>query len=484
LDWRKLMLGLILVLAVGSGYIVLNNSNKWPFEFKRGLDIQGGMHLVLQAKPTDKVKEITPGVMSAAIAVVRNRVDGLGVSEPLIQPKGDDQLIVDMPGIKDKDEALRIIGTTAVLTFRAHKADFPNGTPAPAQTATPTPPPSPASAVTGAATGAATATKEASGAATAVTSPSPSALTGGPTKDAAKDAQANANDWVLTGVEGTMITATRVEPQGNNWAVVADFNSEGSKILADVSHKLLNKNMAIFLDNKLISDPVVQSELNTGNVMIHGDFDAKKANELMIVLKAGSLPVPLEVIENRSVEASLGAESVQKTFLAGIIGAILIMVFMVGYYRIPGAVACAALEIYSLVTLAIFKMIPVTLTVPGIAGFILSMGMAVDANILIFERTKEELKGGRTIYAAIEIGFKRAFSAIFDSNVSSMLTCAVLFYFGTGLVKGFALTLAIGVIISMFTAITATRNLLHWVLEAKQFKSPTLFGVQVPSKIR
>jgi preprotein translocase subunit SecD len=484
LDWRKLMLGLILVLAVGSGYIVLNNGTKWPFEFKRGLDIQGGMHLVLQAKPTDKVKEITPQVMSAAIAVVRNRVDGLGVSEPLIQPKGDDQLIVDMPGIKDKDEALRIIGTTAVLTFRAHKADFPGGTPAPAATATPTPPPSPAAALTGAASGAATANAAASGAATAVTSPVPSTTSGGPTKDAAKDAEANSNDWVLTGVEGTMITATRVEPQGNNWAVVADFNSEGSKVLADVSHKLLNKHMAIFLDNKLISDPVVQSELNTGNVMIHGDFDAKKANELMIVLKAGSLPVPLEVIENRSVEASLGAESVQRTFIAGIIGAVLIMVFMVGYYRIPGAVACIALVIYSLVTLAVFKMIPVTLTVPGIAGFILSMGMAVDANILIFERTKEELKGGRTIYAAIEIGFKRAFSAIFDSNVSSMLTCAVLFYFGTGLVKGFALTLAIGVIISMFTAITATRNLLHWVLEAKQFKSPTLFGVQVPSKIR
>ncbi|MDB5098706.1 MAG: Protein translocase subunit SecD [Cyanobacteria bacterium RYN_339] len=485
MDWRKLMLGLILVLAVGSGYIVLNNGTKWPFEFKRGLDIQGGMHLVLQAKPTDKVKEITPGVMSAAIAVVRNRVDGLGVSEPLIQPKGDDQLIVDMPGIKDKDEALRIIGTTAVLTFRAHKADFPGGVPAPAATSSPAviEPAASKAATTPGATGAATTTAAASGAATAtVTSPSP--MAGGPTRDQAKDAEANSNDWVLTGVEGVMITATRVEPQGSNWAVVADFNSEGSKVLADVSHKLLNKHMAIFLDNKLISDPVVQSELNTGNVMIHGDFDAKKANELMIVLKAGSLPVPLEVIENRSVEASLGAESVRATFLAGIIGAALIMIFMVGYYQIPGAVACAALVIYSLVTLAIFKMIPVTLTVPGIAGFILSMGMAVDANILIFERTKEELKGGRTIYAAIEIGFKRAFSAIFDSNVSSMLTCTVLFYFGTGLVKGFALTLAIGVIISMFTAISATRNLLHWVLEAKQFKSPTLFGVKVPSKIR
>lgn len=477
MEWRKLMLGVILLLAVGSGYLVLTNTGKWPFEFKRGLDIQGGMHLVLQAKPTDKVPVIKPEVMQAAIAVVRNRVDGLGVSEPLIQPKGDDQLIVDMPGIKDKDEALNIIGQTAVLTFRAHKPDFPEGAPAPVQSVAPSP-----NADGGASTAAATA-----GASSAATtgSPKPTEAPKGPTRDAApSNAPEATNDWVLTGVDGTMITATRVEPQGNTWAVVADFNSDGSKALATVSQKLLHKKMAIFLDNRLISDPVVESELNTGNVMIHGDFDAKKANDLMIVLKAGSLPVPLEVVEDRSVEASLGAESVQKSVFAGFVGAGLIMLFMIFYYRIPGAVACVALVIYSFLVLAIFKLIPVTLTVPGIAGFILSMGMAVDANILIFERTKEELRGGRTIYSAIEIGFRRAFSAILDSNVSTMLTCAVLFYFGTGLVKGFALTLAIGVVVSMFTAISATRNLLHWVLEARQFKSPTLFGVQVPSKIR
>jgi preprotein translocase subunit SecD len=508
-----MMLGLILVLAVGSGYIVLNNTNKWPFEFKRGLDIQGGMHLVLQAKPTDKIKEITPQVMTAAIAVVRNRVDGLGVAEPLIQPKGDDQLIVDMPGIKDKDEALRIIGTTAVLTFRAHKADFPDGVPAPSGGAASSSAPSAVPSVKGGG-GGPTATAAASPVASAKASVAPStaastpaastspagaagtqsasptasatpANAAGPTRDAApKNADENATDWVLTGVEGTMITGVRVEPQGNTWSVVSDFNSDGAKVLASVSQKLLHKHMAIFLDNRMISDPVVESELNTGNVMIHGDFDAKKANELMIVLKAGSLPVPLEVIENRSVDASLGAESVKKSIIGGFIGAAAIMLFMVFYYGVPGGVACIALIIYSFLVLAIFKMIPVTLTVPGIAGFILSVGMAVDANILIFERTKEELRGGRTIYSAIEIGFRRAFSAIFDSNVTTMLSSAVLFYFGTGLVKGFALTLAIGVVISMFTAISASRNLLHWVLEARQFKSPTLFGVKVPSKIR
>ncbi|MFP5502614.1 MAG: preprotein translocase subunit SecD, partial [Candidatus Sericytochromatia bacterium] len=259
MNWQKFMLGLIVILAIGSSYLVLNNTPKWPHEFKRGLDIQGGMHLVLQAQPTDEVKEITPQVMSAAVAVVRNRVDGLGVAEPLIQPKGDDQIIVDMPGIKDKDEALRIIGTTAVLTFRAHQADFPTGTPAPA--------PEQAAA---------------------------------PTLEAAQGA-----DWVLTGLQGTHITSARVEPQGTSWAVTADFDSEGAALLATISRQLLHKPMGIFLDDKLISAPVVQSELNTGNVQITGNFDAKEANELMIVLKAGSLPVPLEVIENRSVDASL-----------------------------------------------------------------------------------------------------------------------------------------------------------------------------------
>jgi preprotein translocase subunit SecD len=447
-----MMLGVIMLLAVGSGYIVLNNTNKWPFEFKRGLDIQGGMHLVLQAKTTDKIKEIDPQVMSAAIAVVRNRVDGLGVAEPLIQPKGEDQIIVDMPGIKDKEEALRIIGTTAQLTFRAHKADFPTGKPAPVAT------PSPAA--------------------------SPAAGTGAPTVENLSTQPAS--DWVLTGLEGTMITSARVEPQGTSWAVTAEFNSEGSAVLGNVSRQLLNKPMGIFLDNKLISDPVVRSELNTGNVQITGNFDAKQANELMIVLKAGSLPVPLEVIENRTVEASLGNESVRATLIAGAIGGVAVMLFMLLVYKLPGFLADVALVIYSFIVLAIFKIIPITLTVPGIAGFILSVGMAVDANILIFERTKEELRDKRTLYAAIEIGFKRAFSAIFDSNITTLLSCSILFYFGTGLVKGFALTLAIGVVVSMFTAITATRSLLHFVLEARQERTDggTLFGVQMPSKIR
>ena len=453
MDVRKLMLGLILFLSVVAGYVVAKQEANWPFDFKLGLDIQGGMHLVLQAQPTHDIKIITPEVMSAAIAVVRARVDGLGVAEPLIQPKGADQIIVDLPGISDKDEALRILGKTAILTFRARKADFPEGKPAPIPATSPSP------AVVGKANA----------------SPQPAKPSPSPKPE---------DEWVLTGVEGRMVTSARVEPLGTSWAVTADFNADGARVVSEVSRKLVGKPMAIFLDHQLISAPIVQTELNTGNIQITGNFDAKAANELMIVLRAGSLPVPLEVVENRSVDASLGAESVRASVIAGIVGFVLVVLFMVGYYGVPGFIASLALIIYGLLVLAVFKMIPITLTVPGIAGFILSLGMAVDANILIFERTKEELKNGRTIYAAVEIGFKRAFSAIFDSNITTLVSCAVLFYFGTGLVKGFALTLAIGVLVSMFTAITASRNLLNLVLNHRSFKSPQLFGVALPSKIR
>jgi len=199
---------------------------------------------------------------------------------------------------------------------------------------------------------------------------------------------------------------------------------------------------------------------------------------LALKLKAGQFPVPLKMIENRTVGPTLGQEAVDKSLIAGILGLGSVILFMFFYYRFPGLVADIALLIYSLMSLAVFKLIPVTLTVPGIAGFILSIGMAVDANILIFERTKEELREGRSIFNAIEVGFDRAFSSIFDSNMTTIISCAVLFYFGTGLIKGFALTLGIGVIISMFTAITVTRTLLKYLITFKKFKNPALFGVK------
>jgi preprotein translocase subunit SecD len=428
------MLGAIATLAMAATYLVTTHTDRWPYEFKRGLDIQGGMHLVLQAAPTADVRAITPEVMGAAIAVVRSRVDGLGVAEPLIQPKGADQIIVDLPGIKDPDEALRVLGTTAVLTFRARAADYPEGRPAPA-------------------------------------APGASAPPGGA--------------WVLTGLDGKHLKSVRVDPLEGGWAVTADFDAAGAAKLAEVSRALYGKPLGIFLDDRLVSDPVVRAHLETGNVQITGGFDAAEANELMVVLRAGSLPVPLTVVENRAVDASLGAEAVRASMLAGVVGLVAVVAFMIGWYGLPGVVATLALLIYGVLVLAVFKLVPVTLTVPGIAGFVLSLGMAVDANILIFERTREELQAGRTLFRAIEAGFERAFSAILDSNVTSLLACGVLFAFGTGPVKGFALTLAVGIVISMFTAITATRTLLHAVLEAAPRRGAAAFGVvPAPTRVR
>jgi preprotein translocase subunit SecD len=422
MNWRKLMLGLVATVALACAWIVAHPGDHWPYAFKRGLDVQGGVHLVLQARPTQETPTITPAVREQAMAVVRARVDGLGVAEPLIQARGTDRVIVDLPGVADQDEALRVLGSTAVLTFRAHAADLASdpGTPAAA-----------------------------------------------PSFEA---------DWVETGLTGGQIDHVVVEPDGAGWAVVADFDADGARKLAEVSRRLVGKPMAIFLDDRLISAPIVEQALETGNVRIHGEFDAKRAHELEVVLEAGSLPVPLDVVENRAIDASLGAEAVQRSILAGGVGAALVMGFMAAYYRLPGVVADVALVVYALAVLALFKLVPVTLTVPGIAGFVLSIGMAVDANVLIFERTKEELAGGRPLHAAIEAGFQRAFGAIFDSNVTTLLACGVLFHFGSGMIRGFALTLAIGVVASMFTAIGATRHMLHAVLERGRHRGAALFG--------
>ena len=430
MNWRKLMLGLVAALTIACGWIVGHDGDRWPYAFKRGLDVQGGVHLVLQAQPTREVPVITPDVRERAMAVVRARVDGLGVAEPLIQARGDDRVIVDLPGVADKDEALRVLGTTAVLTFRAHAADLASA---------PGAPPAPPSHVP---------------------------------------------NWAETGLTGGHVTHVRVEPEGDHWAVIADFNAEGARRLAETSRQLVGKPMAIFLDGRMISAPVVQQPLETGNVRIYGDFTAKQARELEVVLEAGALPVPLAVIENRAIDASLGAEAVQRSVIAGAVGAALVMGFMAAYYRLPGVVADGALVVYGLLVLTIFKLVPVTITVPGIAGFVLSIGMAVDANVLIFERTREELAGGRPLHAAIEVGFQRAFSAIFDSNVTTLLACAVLFQMGSGMVRGFALTLAIGVVASMFTAIGATRHLLYAVLTARPTRAASLFGVVKQEVVR
>jgi preprotein translocase subunit SecD len=239
--------------------------------------------------------------------------------------------------------------------------------------------------------------------------------------------------------------------------------------------------MAIVLDKRVISCPSIKTPITDGSGIIEGSYTLESAKALVVVLKYGSLPVALEVIENRTVGATLGADSVSKSLLAGAIGLIIVMLFMLIYYRLPGFLADIALLIYALVSLALFKLIPVTLTLPGMTGFVLSIGMAVDANILIFERMKEELRAGKTLGAAIEAGFARAWTSIRDSNASTLITCAILFWFGmnfgASIIKGFALTLAIGVIVSLFTAITVSRTFLRLLVNTEYAKNHWLFGI-------
>ncbi|MBO9539571.1 protein translocase subunit SecD [bacterium] len=418
---RKLLLLVVVLLTLGALYVIQDEKQ---FPTKYGLDIQGGMHLVLEAKDTEKIK-VTPEVMQSVIAVVRNRVDATGVNEPVIQRKGDRQVLVELAGVKDPDAARQLLGKTAHLTFW----ELPAGVVAP------------------------------------------------------MTASSSQPAWVKTPLDGSMLDEAKAEPspQGG-WQIAIKFNSEGAKLFGEISSRNVGKPVAIRLDETEISAPRIEGPILGGSAQITGSFDAKTAQMLAVQLKAGSLPVPLEEVETRTVGPTLGQDTVKASVTAGLIGFGLVVLFMLFYYRLPGLVADISLAIYAVLVFAIFKLIPVTLTVPGIAGFILSIGMAVDANVLIFERTKEELRNGRSLYSAIEIGFKRAFTSIFDSNSTTLLTCAILYYFGSGLVRGFALTLAIGVIVSLFTAITVSRALLHAILEGggKGLKSPEYFGVKQP----
>lgn len=415
----KLTLLIIALLIGGSLWV----SFAWPI--KKGLDIQGGSHLVVEAQDTEQKivdnKVIEPAikvnadVMQSAIAIVRQRVDGLGVAETLIQLKGDRQIIVELPGIEDPQEAVKLVGETAKLDFRRQDA---------------------------------------------------------------KDPQ----KWVETGVYGKMLKSARANLQGSQWIIEFEFNAEGAKKFGDLTTELVGQPLGIFLDDALISAPNINTPITGGAGYIEGSFTAESAQTLAVQLQAGQLPVPLKMVENRTVGPTLGQEAVDRSFFAGIVGLGMVLIFMLWYYRIPGIMANLALFLYALFNLAVFKLIPITLTVPGIAGFILSIGMAVDANILIFERTKEELRMGKSIFKAVEVGFQRAFSSIFDSNATTLISCAVLYYFGTGLIRGFAITLALGVIISMFTAITVTRTIMRVLVRFKKMRNPVLYGVKPRAK--
>ena len=389
---------------------------------KLGLDLVGGSRLVLEAQTTDTISQITPDMMASLHFAIENRVNKLGVSETVVQRSGDKRLVVEIPDVSDLDQAKAYLGETAELDFRKPVM------------------------------------------------------------------QANGMEaWLPTGLTGKDLTRANLSTNSQNgqWVVDLEFNAAGTKKFAELTKAMVGQQMAIFFNGELQSAPVIREAITGGRAQISGGdngFVYDEAKKMVDLLNAGALPVPAKIIEENTVGPTLGADSIAKSKVAGALGLGFVMLFMIAYYRVPGFIADIALIVYGLILFALFKAIPVTLTLAGIAGFILSIGMAVDANILIFERTKEELKAGRTLFTAINSGFDRAFTSIFDSNMTTIITCVILYCCGTSIVKGFALTLAIGVVVSMFTAITVTKNLMHLIFGTGNLKKPALFGLK-PNEI-
>ncbi len=367
-----------------------------------GLDLQGGLHVVLQAqeKPGQK---ITADTIQKSIGVLSKRIDALGVSEPIIYPQGDDRIVIELAGVKDPEQAVNIIKNTAQLEFWDQSGKV---------------------LVTG---------------------------------KNLKDAQA------------------QVESGGQGATVSLEFDKEGASLFAAATAANVGKPIAIVLDGKVISAPNVDEPIPNGQAQIRGNFTAKEAQDLAVLLRSGALPVSFDIMEKRTVGPTLGSDSLDMSVKASLVGLLAILLFMLGYYRLPGLVADFSMVLYSVLVLGTMAVLGAVLTLPGIAGFILSIGMAVDANVIIYEHIKEELRYGKTIKAAIESGFARAFWTIFDSNLTTLIAAVVLIWFGTGPIKGFAVTLSIGIIASMLVALTFTRYLL--VLFADITKNNKLYGV-------
>jgi len=472
-----------------------------------GLDLQGGLQVILQAKES----EATPAnaeTMAAAKGIVENRVNALGVSEPLIQIQGTNRIIVELPGIKDPAQAIQTFGRTGLLEFIDAGGTFlpagtvvtttmggPSSVTAEGATTplTPTTPLPPTVAPTLSPTSAPTPTLSVT-TTTELTATAAATTTAPVTTTAMVTPTAPPPTIYNTVITGRLLKTAEVgfdetgKPQINfSLQKVGDQpQDDGPTIFATYTSQNVGKYLAIVLDKRVISCPSIQSAITDGSGRITGQFSLQEAKNMVIVLKYGALPVPLEVVENRTVGPTLGQDSVRKSIVAGAIGLLIVMAFMLIYYRLPGFLADVALLLYAAVVFALFKLIPVTLTLPGIAGFILSIGMAVDANILIFERMKEELRWGKTLGAAVEAGFARAWTSIRDSNISTMITCLILFWFGmnfgASIIRGFALTLFIGVAVSLFTAITVTRTFLRAIMNTEYAKSRWAFGLP-PEKV-
>lgn len=503
----------------------------WTTPYRLGLDLQGGTHLIYDAD----VKNIPDGDRADALEGVRDvierRVNAFGVSEPVVQTSRSGEnwrVIVELAGIKDVNQAIKMIGETPILEFKEEAPEasktitldqqkeidlFNKDAEKKAQNVL-------NQAVKGAdfAVLAQQFSDDGSkdkggdlgwfslGMMVKPFEDAVVALNDGQitqklvttqfgyhiikktgerettdkdgkivkeyqashilvrTKSATDYLAQNGGNWLSTGLSGKQLTKATVQfdPNSGVPTVALEFNDEGKQLFGEITERNVGKTVAIFLDGQPISVPTVNEPIREGKAVISGNFTIASSKQLAQRLNAGALPVPITLASQQTVGASLGMESLQKSLWAGLIGFLAVAIFMIFVYRLPGLLAVFALGLYAFITLSIFKMIPVTMTLAGIAGFILSVGMAVDANVLIFERTKEELKRGLSVTQALNEGFSRAWLSIRDSNASSLITCLILMWFGTSVVKGFAVTLSIGILVSMFSAITVTRILLHF----------------------
>jgi len=445
-----------------------------------GLDLRGGLQVLLEAD-LPETSTVSSNDLTTTRQILENRANGLGVSEVVMQSAPPNRIVAQFPGLQNPEEVVAVLQETGVLEFvdmgnerpaegTLIQTDYgttgagPNGivilpptsevspTPAPTDTATPTEVPG--------------ATPQAEPTATEVAAAAPTIY-----------------HTVMSGASLDIVSVETGQAVGTTGYVISfTLKPDASTAFGEYTGSHIGQVLAIVLDKKVISAPTINAKIDKGSGYIEGNFTADSANALAIQLRYGSLPIPVKVVQSQSVGATLGADSLRRSLVAGIIGLLAVIIFMLLYYRLPGFVADLALIVYAVVTLMLFKLIPVVLTLPGIAGFILSIGMAVDANILIFERLKEELRAGRTLRQAIDLGWARAWPSIRDSNSSTLITCLILFIFGNtfgaSMVKGFSVTLALGVIVSLITAIIVTRTFLHVILDnVKLAEHPRWFGI-------
>ena len=391
-------LAVMAIIIIGCGYFI----TPLALSIKQGLDLQGGTHVVMEAVDTPDAK-VDEDAVKRVIKIIDKRINELGLTEPIVQRQGERRIIVELPGVKDPEKAIEMIGKTALLEFKDESGK--------------------------------------------------THLTG---KDL-KDAKAQID-------------------QAKQNLVALEFSEQGGKIFGELTSKNVGKHIAILLDNQVLTNPVVNEPILGGKAVITGNRTIEEAERIAILLRSGSLPVKIDILETRTVGPSLGDDSKEKSKLAFMVGLIAIASFMIMRYRLAGFVVDVTLLLYVVLLLFCMKMLNATLTLPGIAGIILGMGMAVDANVLIFERFKEEHRMGKTLRASMDAGFTRAFITIFDSNVTTLFASVILFFLGTGPIKGFAVTLTLGVVLSMFTAITVTKFLLKMLMSAGLFKSGKVYG--------